>query len=192
MKILKKAYPEFKVKEKKPFGILYNSPIGKIVMILSFGLKDRTTNVVKMIKFLTGAKGPYDVLEENKKNQSFHERYNDLNSKYQNILKKSISAEESEKKVLFFKYGGDFSVSRDLSNELSYKFENKVIVVAYVRGLKANISMRGENVKDLLSKAIKGLENARGGGHRNAVGGQIQVKDVEEFKERLEKLTTLE
>jgi len=187
-----KAYPEFKVKEKKPFGILYNSPIGKIVMILSFGLKDRTTNVVKMIKFLTGAKGPYDVLEENKKNQSFHERYNDLNSKYQNILKKSISAEESDKKVLFFKYGGDFSVSRDLSNELSYKFENKVIVVAYVRGLKANISMRGENVKDLLSKAIKGLENARGGGHRNAVGGQIQVKDVEEFKERLEKLTTLE
>jgi single-stranded DNA-specific DHH superfamily exonuclease len=187
-KDFEKKYPEFKVKEKTPFGILYNSPIGKIIMILSFGLKDRTTNVVNMAKFLIGAKSPYDVLEENKKNKSFHERYKTLNSKYQHLLEKAVSARNFESKILFFKYAGDFSVSRDLSNELSYKFSEKIIVVIYVRGLKANISMRGENVKDLFLKSIKDFENATGGGHRNAVGGQMQVKDVEEFRERLEGL----
>ena len=136
------------------------------------------------------ARGPDDVLEENKKNQSFHYNYKLLNSKYQNLLKKSVSIGRSENKVLFFKYGGDFSMSSDLANELSYKFPDKIIVVVYDRGLKANVSMRGEDVKDLLSKAIKDFENARGGGHKNAVGGQIQVKDIEKFREKLERLVT--
>lgn len=186
-----KKYPEFKVKEKEAFGIIYNSQIGKMVAILSFGLKDRTTNVVKMIRFLMTAKGPYDVLEENKKNQSFHYNYKFLNSKYQNLLRKSVSVGRSENKVLFFKYGGDFSMSSDLANELSYKFPDKIIVVVYDRGLKANVSMRGEDVKGLLSEAIKDFENARGGGHKNAVGGQIQVKDMEKFREKLERLVTI-
>jgi len=34
-----------------------------------FGLKDTTTNVVKMMKFLIGAKSPYEVLEETSKNK---------------------------------------------------------------------------------------------------------------------------
>jgi len=185
-----KAYPEFKVKEKEPFGILYNSPIGKVVMILSFGLKDRTTNVVNMMKFLITAKGPHDVLEENKKNQVFYNKYKTLNEKYEHLLNKSVLIGKEKGEVLFFKYGGELSMSSDLSNELSYRFSEKIIVVVYTRGLKANVSMRGENVKDLLSKAIEGFENATGGGHKNAVGAQIRVEDIERFKERLEKLVT--
>ena len=131
-----------------------------------------------------------DVLEENKKNQSFHYRYKTLKSKYQHLLSKAVLIGNSGNRVLFFKYSGDLSISRDLANELSYRFSDKIIVVIYTRGLKANISMRGENVKGLLSKAIDGFENARGGGHKNAVGGQIQVKDIEEFREKLEKLVT--
>jgi len=187
-----KQYPEFKVKEKEAFGILYNSQIGEISKILSFGLKDTTTNVVKMLKFLMKAKSPHEVLEENNKNSTFRNRYDILNSKYQKFLKKSISIGENlqDKKVLFFQYGGDLSMSGDLANELSYKFPNKIIVVVYVRGLRANISMRGKGVLGLIEKSIDGLENATGGGHPEAVGGRIQVSDLEEFRERLEKLTT--
>ncbi|GAH40726.1 unnamed protein product, partial [marine sediment metagenome] len=60
----------------------------------------------------------------------------------------------------------------------------------YVTESKANISMRGLGVRDLVLKAIEGLENATGGGHENAVGGKIMIKDLEKFKENLEKLIT--
>ena len=48
--------------------------------------------------------------------------------------------------------------------------------------------MRGKNVKGLILKAIEGLENARGGGHEDAVGGQIKTEDVERFRKRIEEL----
>ena len=91
-------------------------------------------------------------------------------------------------KILFFQYGGDLSISSDLSNELSYKYPNKIIVVAYITGIKANISVRGKSVRKKILKAIEGIEGATGGGHEDAVGAQIRVDDLEKFRERLEGL----
>ena len=48
--------------------------------------------------------------------------------------------------------------------------------------------MRGKNCRDLFLKAIKDLEGATGGGHENAVGGQIRIEDVEKLRENLEKI----
>ena len=46
-------YPEFALKNpKSAFELLYDSRIGKIARILDFGLKDTTTNVVNMLRFL--------------------------------------------------------------------------------------------------------------------------------------------
>ncbi len=183
-----KKYPEFTVKGKKASDIFYNSQIGKIARIFSFGLKDRTTDVINMLRFLMKVKTPYEVLEENSKNYSMHRRFKQVSSKYQKLLQKAILVGSKEKKLLFFQYGGDLSISGDLSNELNYIFPDKIIVVAYIKGIKVNISMRGKNVLKLLSKSIEDLEGATGGGHENAVGGQIRVDDLEKFKENLEKL----
>ena len=91
--------------------------------------------------------------------------------------------------MLFFKFGGDLSISGDLANELSYLFPEKIIVVAYMTESKANISMRGQHVRGLVLKAIEGLENATGGGHESAVGAKVMIKDLEKFKERIEKFS---
>ncbi|PIO07860.1 hypothetical protein COU59_02605, partial [Candidatus Pacearchaeota archaeon CG10_big_fil_rev_8_21_14_0_10_34_12] len=48
-------YPELSVKSREATDIYYKSMIGKIAKMFSFGLKDRTTNVVNMIRFLTKA-----------------------------------------------------------------------------------------------------------------------------------------
>jgi nanoRNase/pAp phosphatase (c-di-AMP/oligoRNAs hydrolase) len=80
------------------------------------------------------------------------------------------------------------SVSSDLSNELSYKFPDKVIVVVYLIGAKANISSRGKNIREKILKAIEDLEDATGGGHEDAVGARIKVADLEKFKENLDAL----
>ncbi len=182
-----KKYPDLSVKSKKALDIYYGSEIGKIAKIFSFGLKDRTTNVINMIKFLMKVKTPYEVLEENSKNYTMHHRFKQIESKYQKLLSKAISIGKKQGKILFFQYGGDLSISGDLANELHYLFPDKTVVVIYIKRSKANISIRGERSRKILLEAIEGLEESSGGGHENAVGGQVRIEDLEKFRENLKK-----
>lgn len=182
-----KKYPDLSIKSRKPLDIYYKSQIGKIARIFGFGLKDRTTNVINMMRFLMKVKTPYEVLEESSKNYTMHHRFKQVESKYQNLLEKAVSTGKKQGKMLFFQYGGDLSISGDLANELSYFFPDKTIVVVYLKGVKANISIRGKKSRDILLEAIKDLKEVSGGGHEDAVGGQIRIEDLEKFRENLEK-----
>ena len=179
-----KQYPELTINSKDAFEIYYKSEIGKIARIFGFALKDRITNVINMQKFLMKAEGPYDILNETSRNRTMHERFNHIDKTYQKFLKKAKLDVKPEDRVVFFKYGGDMSISADLSNQLSYTYPNKFIVVAYVSGDKVNVSFRGKNVKEVFVKAIKGFKDASGGGHENAVGAKMRLEDFEEFKKR--------
>jgi len=181
-------YPDLAIKAKDAFDIFYKSQIGKIAVMLGFALKDRTSNVVKMTKFLTAVKSPYEVLEENGKNHEMHFRFKQIYRKYQKLLEKAKKL-ASESKILFFRYAGDLSMSADLSNELSYLFPQKIIVVAYITGMKANISVRGKRVREIILKVIKDIEGATGGGHENAVGCQMKIEDLEKFRKNVEELS---
>jgi len=182
----KKKYPDLSIDSEDAFDIRYRAQIGKIVKILSFALKDRTTNVVKMVRFLIKAKTPYEVLEESNENYTMHQRFDQINSKFQKLIEKAEKIKDSEK-LLFFQYSGDLSISSDLANELTYKFPEKIIVVAYLSGIKVNISARGKNARDIVLKAIEGFQDSTGGGHEEAVGAKIKVDDLEEFRRRIEK-----
>ena len=59
--------------------------------------------------------------------------------------------------------------------------------MVYVTGIKANISIRGKNVRGIILKIIEGLNGATGGGHEDAVGAQVKIEDLEIFREQLEK-----
>lgn len=185
-----KKYPELTIESKKPFDILYKSQIGRIAKILGAGLKDRTTNVISMLKFLMKVKTPYEVLEETPENHTMHHRFDQINSHHQKLLKKAILIGKEKEKLLFFQYGGDLSISSGLANELIYLFPDKIIVVVYIKGIKANISMRGKKIRRIFLRSIEGIERARGGGHEDAVGGQLGVDDIEKFRENLEKIIT--
>lgn len=180
-------WPELAVKTENPFEVLYRSRIGEVAKIFSGGLKDSTTNVVRMLKFLATASGPYDVLEESSKNYSIHKRSKQIDKKYQRILEKGKALASKPGRLLFFRYSGDLSVSAEIANELMYNFPEKMICVVYVRGSKANLSLRGKNIKEKFLKAIEGIENASGGGHEDAVGGQMSDQDLDKFKENLER-----
>lgn len=178
-------YPDLGTKSEDPLDIYYSSQIGKISRIFGFGLKDRTTNVMDMVRFLIEVKSPYEVLEESNKNKSVHNRFKQVDSKYQKLLKKAISLSDEQNDLIFFQYGGDMSMSSDIANRLAYLFPKKIVVVAYTRGMKVNISMRGRKCRDILLKSIEDLKDARGGGHEDAVGGQIRIEDVERFRENV-------
>lgn len=184
-----KKYPELSKKNpKSPYDLLYNSEIGKIARILDFSLKDRTTNVVKMLKFMMKAKGPMDVLEENFDTKQILKRYSEINSKYKKLIKKA--REYIGDKMIYFQYAGDLSLSSNLANQLSYEFPNKVIVVAYIKGEVANLSIRGSfvDVREITLKASKGLKSTKMGGHKHACGGKMNIDDLKKFEKKIKKI----
>lgn len=180
-----KKYPELWRKVDSAFEGLYRTEIGKIARILSFSLKDRTSNVVNMMKTMFKANAG-DVLQESRKNMML-ERFVQINSKYEKIVEKA-KMNVSRGKLLYFQYGGDLSISAEIANELSFLFPDKIIVVAYISGTKANLSLRGKGIREIMLRAIEGIENARGGGHKDSTGGQMNVEDLPRFKENIERL----
>lgn len=180
-------YPDLVGDKRTISNILYESKLGLLIKILNFGLKDRTTNVLKMIRALQSAKTPYEVFNENKF-ETTRKRYEQISRKYDKFIEKA--KEQTSGKLLFFQYGGDLSVSGEIANELQYNFPDKMIVVAYIKGEKANISLRAKDIdiRKIAAKAMKD-ENIQGtsGGHEHASGASMRVDDLPKFKEGIEK-----
>jgi single-stranded DNA-specific DHH superfamily exonuclease len=187
-----KNYPDLSRKNaKSAFDLLYNSEIGRIARILDFSLKDTTTNVVNMIKFMAKVSGPMDILEENLKTKQILKRHDEINTKYQMLMKKA--RENAGEKLIYFQYGGSLSLSGNLSNQLIYEFPEKIIVVVYIKGDVANISLRGgKDIRKLTLGAIEGIPGATGGGHKNATGAKMSVSDLPRFQEKVEELVKSE
>ncbi|UZE94067.1 MAG: DHH family phosphoesterase [Candidatus Pacearchaeota archaeon] len=180
-----KEYPDLFILTKDPAKALYETEIGRIVKMLSFALKDRTSIVVKMLKNLLTLKNPREILDITIKTSSIHRRYKQINKKYEKILSRARDIARTSKKLLFFQYGGELSLSSELSNELSYFYPDRIVVVAYIKGTKANISIRGNiNVRDLIAKALEGIESTSGG-HEKASGASLSVEDLPKFRDKL-------
>jgi len=178
-----KSYSElWKPNVASAFQALYETEFGKLIMILNFALKDRTSSVVSMINFLFKVKSPSDILVENDKNSSILNRYNQVNKIYEKLLERAKNVSRSPKKVIFFRYGGELSLSADLANEISYRFPGKVILVAFVKGDIVNLSIRGKiDVRKITLKAVDKISSASGGGHEHATGARVAVDDLENF-----------
>ncbi|MDH3353049.1 MAG: DHHA1 domain-containing protein [Nanoarchaeota archaeon] len=170
------------------FEALHSSEIGKIVRMLNFGLMDSITNVVTLIKYLFKARSPHDIMEENKSTEKFHKRASQLNEFYNKQIEKAEENFDEESPVLFFSYSGSMSMSSDISNRLYHDHPDKLIIVAFKRLEKANVSIRGKNALEITKKAIKDITGATGGGHQVATGAMIPIDDFEKFKENILKL----
>ena len=168
-----------------PFQALYTTGIGRFARALSFGLKDSTSHVVLLQNFLIKCKTPYDLGQELERNSAFGVKYRDILKKYLSLLQDSKTC--AREKLLFYSYGGQLSISSDLSNELSYLFPKHYICVAYSAGPMTNISLRGDNVQKILSEILPLFEKSSGGGHRDAVGARINTENLAQFREELEK-----
>ena len=82
------------------------------------------------------------------------------------------------------------SLTGELSNELLYKFPEKIIVIARKHNGKMKTSFRSRkdvDVRELVKQAIVGI-NGRHGGHVNACGGEIDSSDWHEFLNNLRKV----
>lgn len=188
---ISEEYPDLfpKLSRDQQAKALYETELGKLVKMLNFALKDRTSNVIKMLKYLSTAKSPYDLLEKNSKNASIYQRFKQIDRKYEKLIEKAKEIGKVNKNLLFFQYGGDLSVSGELANEIFYNFQNMVIVVCYIKGSKVNVSVRGNtDVRTITAKALEGIE-ATFGGHEKACGANLSVEDLPKFRDNMAKLT---
>jgi len=182
---VEKQYPEYWKKVKTAFEGVYNTKLGEIIMMLNFGLKDKTSNVLKLIRLMLEVKHPSEIVQENSKTSSLRRRFSQVKKRYSSLLEKALK--NTTNKLLYFRYSGDLSISADLANQLCYRFPDKIIIVAYINGNRANLSLRGKNVRKLTLKAIEGLE-ATGGGHEDATGARMNTNDLDTFVEKIKEM----
>ncbi|MBU2576177.1 MAG: hypothetical protein KKF50_00465 [Nanoarchaeota archaeon] len=184
-----KASPELFNSKISAFDALNSTEIGKMVRMINFGLMDSITNVVQLIKYLFKAKNAYDLLEENQYTKQFHKRYTQLNEFFNKQVKKAEENFYEKSPLIFFSYSGNTSMSSEISNRLFYNHRNKLVVVAFKRPEKVNISIRGKNALEITKKAIEDIEGATGGGHVEATGAMVPIDEFEKFKAKIYSLS---
>jgi len=184
-KDFEKDSPELLNHKLSAFDALHKSEIGKIVRMLNFGLMDSITNVVQLIKYLFKAKNTYDLLEENQYTKQLHKKYAQLNEFYNKQVNKAEANFDKKSSTIFFSYSGNTSMSSEIANKLYYNHQDKLVIVAFKRPEKVNISIRGKNALKVTKKAIKDIEGATGGGHIEATGAMVPINDFEKFKENI-------
>ncbi|MFH1823191.1 MAG: DHH family phosphoesterase [archaeon] len=186
-----KQYPGLFFDVNNPAIAMYETQLGKLMKILDFALKDRTSAIVNMLRLLFKVKTPYELLEENAKTKQIFNRYRQINRRYEKLVEKGkiFAYKARDSKVVFFQYGGELSLSSPLANELFYNNPDKIIVVAYISGTKVNVSVRGKvDVREMVAKAMQGMEGTSGG-HQNSCGAMLGVEDLPQFRENMIKFS---
>ena len=177
-----KEFPELFNANLSAFDALHKTEIGKIALMLNFGLMDSTTNVVNLIKYLFKARDSYDILEENKYNKNLHEKFSELRKFYNAQIEKAEERLDKNSQLLFFSYSGSTSMSSQIANKLCYLHKDKLIVVAYKRPEKVNISIRGKNALEITEKITEKINGSTGGGHKEATGAMVPIDQFDNFK----------
>ncbi|MGK0209362.1 MAG: single-stranded DNA-specific DHH superfamily exonuclease [Patescibacteria group bacterium] len=167
------------------FTSLHTSEIGKFALMLNFGLMDTTHNVLHLTKYLVGVTGPYDLLEENEETKAFHKKYRGLRNELMKNVERAESESDLPNGVFYYSYSGSVSMSSLLSNQLYFKHPDSLVIVAYKKSDRVNVSIRGIGAKKFTGLLVKDIDGASGGGHEVATGAMIPLIEVDKFEEMI-------
>ncbi len=190
--------PDFFDKFKKKYGdlvgdadnvedIYFNTEFGKLVDVFSFILKGKTSDAVRHIRVLTRIKEPYEILNEEAPQGKFiFKKYKKLNDEYEKLLEEALKEKPKQGFLIFIYPDSKMSFTSELSNELMYRFPDKVVIVGREKNgeMKMSIRTKHKTIPDALERALIGLEGY-GGGHEHACGVNVNKEDFDEFVKRL-------
>lgn len=170
---------------------IFATPLSTLIKAFSFVLKGRTSDVNKNIAVMTKIESPYEILrQESARGKLIHKQFEDIDTLYKDMLDKAFTKINANEPLLVYTYVDDkLSLTKDLANELLYRYGNKVIVLGRERHGEIRCSLRspaGVNLKPALEKALIGIEGY-GGGHENACGAAVKKEDFPRFIENLRK-----
>ncbi|HII71436.1 TPA: DHH family phosphoesterase [Candidatus Woesearchaeota archaeon] len=172
----------------RPEEALFGSPFSKLIKMMSFILKGRTQDVMKCVKIITRINSPYELLNgETPRSKFIVNRFEKINELYESLLSFAMK-KVSKSKLLVVSYTEEkMSFSGELSNELLYRYPDKVILVGREKSGEMKCSIRtgpGINLPKTLETALNGIDGY-GGGHEHACGSCVKVADFKRFIKQL-------
>ncbi len=179
-----KIYPELlPSKVVTPEEALFNTKLGELSRIFSFILKGKSSEVMKAVKILTRIESPFEILnQETPRGKFIFKKYLKVKQEYDALLS-SILKQDNNKDIIVFTYPGrKMSFTGELSNEVLYKFPDKINIIGRLKSgeVRCSIRARDYDLPKILSKALAGIRGY-GGGHKHACGASIKQEDFELF-----------
>lgn len=176
---------------KKPDKALFATRLGELIKIFSFILKGKTEEVMKCVKILTRIDSPYEILDgTTPPGKYILKRARKIGESYEELLKDAIKSVKKDKLMLYTYVGKEYSFTKEISNELLFKYPNKIILVCREKNGEMKCSMRsGKKVilPPILEKALHDIDGY-GGGHEHACGVCVKNEDFSQFLENLKAL----
>lgn len=189
IEILQQAYPSLIPDyADSPEKALFETEFGELVKVFSFILKGSSKDVRQSIKTITRIDEPYEIMaQQTPAGKYLYTRYKKIKDEYDLLLEEALKT-KAEGKLVCFKYKTDtISLTKDVANEMLYRFKDKVIVLAREKSGEMRCSIRSPakiNVLKKMEKAMRGVEGYFGG-HINACGANIKQDDFNRFIKQL-------
>jgi hypothetical protein len=172
---------------KKPEEALFKTPFGRLIKIFSFNLKGAKRDIDRSLAALIAIESPYEVLSQSTpEGKLVYRRYWRINEEYEFHLRTATASAKNS--ILFYIYDSSQSFTSDISNELLFRFPEKVIIVGKEKRGYVRMSIRSSRfiLPKILDKAIEGLDGYSGG-HEHACGANVKLEQVDLFLENLKK-----
>lgn len=163
------------------------SDLGKLIKIIYFNLKGPLKEVEKRFKILTRIEDPHEILEGSSPRGKFIlKQYNVINSFYESLKNHVVALKNKSKFLIAIIPQNTYSFSSELSNEIFYKFPDKIVIIGRSSSGYTKGSIRTSydiNLPEIIEESLVGLDGY-GGGHKQACGFRINDSDFEIFIEK--------
>jgi single-stranded DNA-specific DHH superfamily exonuclease len=182
-----KAYPDLIPKTKEVTDVLFKSEFGKLINKLSFLLKGSTTEVKKRIYSLSKIETPYELLKPETSRGKFLARALEKPEREYKIMLEKAKEVASNDKILLYTYPSTKnSYTAELSNEITYLFPDKLVIIAREKSGEMKMSLRSMNINipEILENALKDVKGY-GGGHEHACGSVVSLDDFNHFLDNI-------
>ncbi|MBW2967224.1 DHH family phosphoesterase [Candidatus Woesearchaeota archaeon] len=175
----------------RPEQALFGSPYSKMIKICEFILKGKTQEVMRCVKILTRIGSPQELLEGRSSQALFLlKRFHKIEELYSQLLEHALKQVTKSKLLLVTYRENKMSFSTELSNELLFRYPDKVILVAREKSGEMKCSLRtspGLSLPKTLENALQGISGS-GGGHECACGAVVKVEDFKQFVKQLKEV----
>jgi len=162
---------------------LFGSKLGKLIRVLAFNLKGKSSDVFKSVKILSRIEDPREILDRSTPQGKFiYNRYDKINKIYEHIKKQIFEVKPDNGFVIFTYSNSSVSTTKELANEALYHFKDKIILVGRISSGDVKMSIRSsiKELPDALQHALQGVEGY-GGGHEHACGALVKEEDFNQF-----------
>ncbi|MGM5483658.1 MAG: DHHA1 domain-containing protein [Nanobdellota archaeon] len=189
----KEKYPDYiEDNIKTAPGIMFDSRLSIIIKTIFFMTKGRVNDVYKIITRLEKIEHPDEILLQNTENgDKLYQRYKKINEIYEKLMKKAIKNKDKTEFLVAIIPQEKYSFSSELSNEIFYRYPDKIIIVGrisegYVKGsIRTSFNI---DLPEIIQSSLNGFDGT-GGGHKNACGFKIKETDFNDFLDIFKKET---